>query len=149
MPNRFKCLLWLLTGSLCQISSLFFSCQFFCFFFFPLAFTLFIPSNSQWVASLGPNNAGTKRSKVGVGHEKPDKNAYISTDNTAVLPSLCDTLNLQDPSLFTIKHPYIVRVVIFMLAIKIHRKYIPNALETNISLTSHSIFSDLNIRTMQ
>ena len=36
-----------------------------------------------------------------------------------------------------------------MLTIKIHRKSIPNALETNISLTSHHIFADLNIKATQ
>ena len=36
-----------------------------------------------------------------------------------------------------------------MLAIKIHRKYIPNALETNVSLTSHHVFADMNVRTEQ
>ena len=34
--------------------------------------TLFIPSNSEWVASPSQSNIGAKRSKAGVGQEKPD-----------------------------------------------------------------------------
>ena len=48
----------------------------------------FVPSNSEWVTSPSPSNIGAKRSKVGLGQEKPDINADISTVNIAVLPSL-------------------------------------------------------------
>ena len=57
--------------------------------------TLFVPSNSEWIASPGPSNIGAKRSKIWVGHEKPNKNGHISTVNTAVLPSLSDTTSLS------------------------------------------------------
>ena len=36
-----------------------------------------------------------------------------------------------------------------MLTIIIHERYLPNASETNISLTSHHIFAYLNIKTTQ
>ena len=54
---------------------------------------LFVPSNSEWVASSSPSNIGAKRSKVGVGQEKPDESAHILTVNIAVLPSLSDTIS--------------------------------------------------------
>ena len=111
--------------------------------------TIFVTINSEWVTSPGQSNIGTKRSKVWVQQEKPSKNAHILAVNIAVLPSLSDTFTLRLSSLFKIKHPSIVWVIIFMLAIKIHQKYVPNASETNISLTSHGIFADLNIKKMQ
>ena len=93
---------------------------------------------------------GAKRNKVWVEHEKPDKNPHISTVNTAVLPSLSDPTSLsRTPVYFRIKQPSIIRVIIFMLPIKIHRKYKQSALETNIFLMSHHIFADLNVKTQQ
>ena len=46
--------------------------------------TFFEPSNSERVASPGRSNIGAKRSKVWVGQEKHDKNAYILTVNISV-----------------------------------------------------------------
>ena len=111
--------------------------------------TLFMPSKSEWVASSSPSDIGAKRSKVGMGQEKLYKNAHILTVNISVLPSVSVTISLFLPSLFRTKHPSIVRVINFMLAIIIHEKYILIASETNISLTSHHIFADLNVKTMQ
>ena len=59
--------------------------------------TLYVPSNSEWVASHSPSNFWAKRSKVRVGQEKPNKNAHLSTINIAVLPSLSDTVSLSPP----------------------------------------------------
>ena len=89
------------------------------------------------------------RRKVGAGKEKPNKNAHISTVNIGVIITLEHNFTLFLPSLFRTKQPSIVPVIIFMLAIKIHRKYVPNASETNISLTSHRIFADFSVKTMQ
>ena len=66
-------------------------------FFLKGYLTLFIPSSSESVAFPGPSNIGATRSKVGLGQDKPDRNAHISTVNIAVLPSLADTVSL--PSL--------------------------------------------------
>ena len=63
--------------------------------------TLFVPSDSEWVASTSPSNIGAERSKVGVGQEKPDQNAHISTVNTAVLPSLSDTVSLSSSPIYS------------------------------------------------
>ena len=58
--------------------------------------SLFVPSHLEWVASPGPSdNIGAKRSEVGVGQEKLDKNANISTVSVAVLSSLSDTISLS------------------------------------------------------
>ena len=57
--------------------------------------TLFVPSNSEWVTSPSPSNTGAKRSKIEVGQEKTNKDAYILMVNIAVLPSLSDTLLLS------------------------------------------------------
>ena len=65
---------------------------------FPLF--LFVPSNSEWVASPGPSNIGAKRSKVWVGQEKPNKNAHILKVNIAVLPSLSDTISLSSSPVY-------------------------------------------------
>ena len=55
----------------------------------------FVLSNSEWVASPSLSNIGAKRRKAGVGQEKPDKNADVSTVNAAMLPSLSDTISLH------------------------------------------------------
>ena len=79
------------------------------FFFTSLSsLTLFVPSNSERVASPSSSNIGAKRSKAGVGQEKPDKNAHISTINIAVLPLLWHSFTLLLPNLFTMKHLSIV-----------------------------------------
>ena len=63
--------------------------------------TLFIPNNSEWIASPGPSNTEAKRSKVGLGKEKPGTNTHVSTVNTAVLPSLSDTISLSSSPLYS------------------------------------------------
>ena len=63
--------------------------------------TLFMPSKSEWVASSSPSDIGAKRSKVGVGEEKTDINAHISTVNIAVLPSLFDTVSLSSSPIYS------------------------------------------------
>ena len=110
---------------------------------------LFVPSNSEWVTSPGPSNTGAKRSKVWVGHEEPDKNAHISTVNTAVLPSLSDTISPFRIPVYSDQAPIHHPSHHLYAGYQNHRKYIPSALETNISLTSHRIFANLNIKTMQ
>ena len=68
---------------------------------FLASLTLYVPRNSEWVASPGPSNTGAKRSKVGVGQEKPDKNAHISTVNFSVLPSHSATILLSSSSIYS------------------------------------------------
>ena len=117
-------------------------------FFVCCCLTLFVPSNSEGVASPGPSNIGAKRSKVWVEQENPDKNALISTVSIAVWPSLTQFHSLL-PSLLRITHPSTVQVINFTLVIIIHERYIADASQTNISLTSHYIFADLYIKIMQ
>ena len=112
--------------------------------------TFFIPSNSEWVTSPGPSNIGAKRSEVGKGHENPDKNAHISTVNTAVMPSLYDTMSLSsfpvDSDSST--HPPSESSTLCELSSSMKIVY-PMLQKTNISLTSHGILADLNIKTGQ
>ena len=63
--------------------------------------TLFVPSNSEWVASPGTSNTGAKRSKVWEGQEKNDQNAHRSTVNIAVLPSLTDIVSLSSSPVYS------------------------------------------------
>ena len=64
-----------------------------------------------------------------MGYEKSEKNAHILTVNIAVLPSLSNYFTHLLPSLFRIKRPSIVQVIIIMLAVIIREKYILNASE--------------------
>ena len=91
---------------------------------------LSVPSNSKWVTSPRSSNIGAKGSKAGEGQEKADKNAHVLTVNIAVLPSLCDTMSLYLlPSLFWIKHPSVVWVIKFTLAVIVREKSISDASE--------------------
>ena len=97
----------------------------------------FVPSNSEWVTSPSPSNIGAKRSKVGVGQEKPDESAHILTVNIAVLPSLSDTISLffspiyseSSTHLLSITHPSIVGVINIMLTVITYEKYACSASE--------------------
>ena len=111
--------------------------------------TLSIPSNSEWVTSPSPSITGAKRSKVGVGQEKPNKNAHISTVNTAVLPSVSRARFHSPPPPFIqnqtpIHHPSTSG----LLSSSMKRLY-PILNKTSISLTSHRIFANLNINITQ
>ena len=86
--------------------------------------------------------------KVWVGQEKTHKNALISTVSIAVWPSLTQ-FHSHLPSLLRITHPSTVQVINFTLVIIIHERYIADASQTDISLTSHYIFADLYIKLMQ
>ena len=73
---------------------------------------------------------GLKGAKLERGQEKADKNAHVLTVNIAVLPSLCDTTSLHLlPSLFWIKHPSVVWVIKFTLAVIVREKSISDASE--------------------
>ena len=111
---------------------------------------LTLASNSEWVASLGPSNAVAKRNKDGVGQEKQDKNAHISTVNTAVLPSLSDTLSLSPSPIYSESSTHLSSEssTSYLLSSSI-KSIFPMLQKINISLTSHHIFTDLNIKAMQ
>ena len=64
-----------------------------------------------------------------MGQEKPDKNAHVSTANTAMLPSLSDTIHSPPPQFIQNQAPIHFRVINFMIAIIIHEKSISNASE--------------------
>ena len=112
--------------------------------------TLFVPSNSQCVACPGPSDIGAKRSKVGVGQEKPDKNAHILTVNNAVLPSLSNTSSLSSSPSYSESraHPSSESSTLCLLS---SMKSIYPVLQktNNISFTSHHVFPDFNVKTMQ
>ena len=85
--------------------------------------TLFVHSNSEWIASPGPSNNGAKRSKVEVGHEKPGKkSSHFDGLHCSDAVTLRHNFTLLLPYLFRIKHTSIVRVINFMLAVMIHEK---------------------------
>ena len=112
--------------------------------------TLCVPSTFEWVASPCPSNIGAKRSKVQVGQEKPNKNAQILTVNFAVLPSLSDTISLSSSPLYSESgsHPLSKPSTLCSLSSSMKSRY-PMLKKTRISLISHRIFTDLNIKTMQ
>ena len=112
--------------------------------------TLSIPSNSEWVASPGPRNIGAKRSTVRVEQEKPDKNAHILIVNTAVLPALSDTISLYSSPVYSESstYPFSKSSTLCLLSSSMKSLY-PMLQKTNISLTSHHTFANLNINTMQ
>ena len=91
--------------------------------------TLFVSSNLEWVAFPSPSNIGVKMRKVGMGQEKPDTNAHISTVTIAVAITLWHNFTHLLPSLFRVKYPSIIRVINFMLTIIIHEKCISNVSE--------------------
>ena len=109
--------------------------------------TLFVRSNSEWVASPDPSNIGAKMSKVWVGQEKPDNNAHISTVNIAVLPSLSDAISLSSSPVYSESniHPSSESTTLDLRSSSIKSIY-PVLQKTNIALTSHFIFADLNVR---
>ena len=105
----------------------------------PLFLTLSIPSKSKWVAFLSPSNIGAKRSKVGVGQEKPEKMLTFRQ-----LPLQCCHHSLTwyhspPPQLIQNQAP-------------IHRQSSAlcsqsPSMKNSISLTSHHIFADLTVKT--
>ena len=62
--------------------------------------THFVPSNSEWVAFPSPSNIGAKMHRWD-GAGKTYKNVHISTVNTAVLPSLSDTISLSSSPIYS------------------------------------------------
>ena len=70
-------------------------------------------------------------SKLGVGQEKTDKNAYISTVNTVVLPSLSDTMLFSFSPVYSELgiHPLSKSLTLCSLSSFIHEKYISGASE--------------------
>ena len=85
-----------------------------------------------------------------MGQEKIDKNAHILTVNIAALPSLSDTISLSFSSVYSESntHPSSESTTLSSLSSSVKSIY-PVLLKTNISLTKHQIFADLNIKTMQ
>ena len=121
------------------------------FFFTSLSsLTLFIPSNSERVASPSPSNIGAERSKAGVGQEKPDKNAHISTVNITVLPSLSDTVSLSSSPIYSESstHPSFESSTLCSLSSSMKSIY-PMLQKANISVTVRCIFVDSNVKTTQ
>ena len=111
--------------------------------------TLFIPSSSEWVASPSPSNIGAKRSKVGVGQEKPDKNAHISIANIAASPSVSDTTSLFSSPIYSGSSIHLSSESSTLCSLSSCMKVVYSMLQkTNISLTSHHIFSILNVKLM-
>ena len=98
--------------------------------------TLSILSNSEWVASRSPSNIRAERSKVGVGQEKPNKNARISTVNIAVLSSLSDTISLFSSPIYaeSSTHPSSESSTLCSLSSSM-KSLCPTLQKTNISLT--------------
>ena len=115
-----------------------------------LNLTLFLPSNSEWVASRNPSNVGAKRCKVWTGQEKNNKNAHISTVNIAVLLSLSELTSLSSSSIYSESstHWSSESSAICSLSSSMKSLY-PMLQKTNISLNSHHICTDLNIKTTQ
>ena len=89
-----------------------------------------IPSNSEWVVPLAQVILGLWEPKLGWGRKKTDKNAHILTVNTAVLPSLSDTISLSSAPIYSESsiHPS-SGVINFMLPVIIHEKSKSNASE--------------------
>ena len=108
--------------------------------------TLFVPSNLEWVTSPSPSNIGAKRSKVGLGQEKPDINADISTVNIAVLPSLSDTMSLSYSPIYSESSTNPSSESSTSCSLSSFMKSIYPTLQT---LTSHCIYADLNVKTTQ
>ena len=97
-----------------------------------------------------PSNIEAKRSEVGVGQEKPNKYAHISTVNSAVLPSLSDAMSLSSFPIYleSSTHPSSELSTACLLTSSMKSMY-PLLKKTNIVLTSRRIFADLNVKTMQ
>ena len=102
--------------------------------------TLFVPSNSEWVASPSPSNIWAKRRKVGTGQEKHDKDAHISTVNIAVLPSLSDTTSLSSFPVYSESstHPSSKSSSLCSLSSFMKSPY-PRLQKTNIFFNSHRV----------
>ena len=81
-----------------------------------------------------------------MGQEKPDKNAYNSTINIAVLPSLSETISLSYSESST--HPLSESSTSRSLSSSMKSLY-PILHSTNISLNNHCIFTNLNVKTTQ
>ena len=63
--------------------------------------TLFVPTNSEWVASPGPSNIGLRGAKFGYSSKKTDKNAHTLIVNIAVLQSVSDTISLSSSPVYS------------------------------------------------
>ena len=86
-----------------------------------------------------------------MGQEQPDKNAHILTVNTAVLLSLSNTTSLSSSSIYSESraHPTSESSTLCLLSSSMKSKIDPILQKNNICFTSHRIFADLIIKTMQ
>ena len=81
--------------------------------------------------------------------EKSYKNAYILTVNITVLPSLSDTVSLSSSPLYSQSNTQpLSKSTTLSLQSSSMKSLHPMLRKTNISLTSHCIFANLNVETM-
>ena len=80
--------------------------------------------------------------------EKSDKNALISTVIIAVLPSLSDTISLSSTPVYSESNtpPSSESATLCSLSSSMKSIY-PMLQATNISMTSHRIVADVNVKT--
>ena len=111
--------------------------------------TLFVPSNSEWVASPGPSDIGAKKSKVGMGQKKKQPTKMLTFWLLTLqcchhsLTILLSSQIYSEPSPIHCPH--------HQLYAGCHRpwKVYIQCFRKLISLTSHCIFADLIASRMQ